>query len=104
MLSLQDNSLLGEKRLVIHSGIAEAWISYHPPSFDPHDRHDWRLWVKRHEYEPALSRKSPTRLLIESRLRAWLLQRFHKRLSDLRFEELCQIAQGKEKKIVYTKR
>ena len=93
MLSLQDNLLIGEKRIVIHTGIAPAWISYYPPQFDPRDRHDWRLWVKRKPYEPALARKSPTRLAIESRLRAWLLQRFRRRLSDLRFAELCQIAE-----------
>jgi hypothetical protein len=38
--------------------------------------------------------KSPTSVLIESRLRAWLLQRFHLKLRDLSFEELCAIAQG----------
>ncbi len=95
MLSFEHNTFSGETRLVIHSGLAQAWISYYPPLFDPRDRHDWRLWVKRKPDEPALSRKSPTRLLIESRLRAWLLQRFRRRLRDLCFEELCAIAQGK---------
>src|SRR5919202_298253 len=97
MISLENNPSVGEKRLIIHTGIAPAWISYYPPQFDPRDRHDWRLWVKRHPNEPALARKSPTRLAIESRLRAWLLQRFHKRLSDLRFAELCAIAQAAQK-------
>ena len=97
MLSLEHNLLTGEVRLRIQTGIAEAWISHHPPLLDPLDRHDWRLWVKRHEHEPALARKSPTRLLIESRLRAWLLQRFRRRLSDLRFAELCRIAEQARK-------
>jgi hypothetical protein len=95
MLSLEQNSFTGEVRLLIRNDLAEAWISYYPPSFNPFDRHDWRLWVKRREHEPARARKSPTGLLIESRLRAWLLQRFRRRLRDLSFEELCAIAQGK---------
>ena len=95
MLSLEHNSFTGETRLVIQTGLAPAWISYYPPIFDPRDRHDWRLYVKRKPDEPALARKSPTRVLIESRLRAWLLQRFHRRLRDLSFEEPCAIAQGK---------
>src|SRR5919112_6763846 len=93
MLFLEHNSFSGETRLVIQTGLAPAWISYYPPHFDPRDRHDWRLYVKRKPYEPALARKSPTRLLIESRLRAWLLRRFRRRLSDLRFAELCRIAE-----------
>jgi hypothetical protein len=93
MLSLEHNSMTGEVRLVIMTNIAPAWISYYPPSFNPFDRHDWRLWVRRNANEPALARKTPTRLLIESRLRAWVLQRFRRRLRDLRFEELCQIAE-----------
>jgi hypothetical protein len=32
-------------------------------------------------------------LLVESHLRAWLLQRFRRRLSDLCFAELRQIAE-----------
>ena len=72
-------------------------ISYYPPLSDPRERHDWRLWVRRKPHEPALSRKTPTQLLVESRLRAWLLQRFHRRLRDLRFAELCRIAERAEK-------
>src|SRR5215212_2615441 len=97
MLSLEHSTMTGEVRLVVTTGIARAWISYYPPQFDPRDRHDWRLWVKRHPDEPALARKSPTRLAIESRLRAWLLQRFRRRLRDLRFAELCQIAEHTKK-------
>jgi hypothetical protein len=97
MISFDRNSFTGEVRLLIQSDLAEAWISYYPPSFIPFDRHDWRLWVKRREHEPARARKSPTRLLIESRLRAWLLQRFRRRLRDLRFAELCHIAELAQK-------
>ena len=97
MLSLEHSSLTGEVRLLIKTDIAQAWISYYPPLFDPRERHDWRLWVKSKPHEPALSRKSPTRLLIESRLRAWLLQRFRRRLRDLRFAELREIAERARK-------
>jgi hypothetical protein len=93
MLSLEHNSLTGETRLAIQNAIAPAWISYYPPPHDARDRHDWRMYVKRKPDEPALAFKSPTRLLIESRLRAWLLQRFRRRLRDLRFAELCRIAE-----------
>jgi hypothetical protein len=75
------------------------WIEYNyvPPyaQIETNDRmRDWKLFIKRRG-EPALCYKCPLRLEVESRLRAWLLQRFHRRLSDLRFEELCAIAQGK---------
>ena len=36
-------------------------------------------------------------LLVESRLRAWLLQRFRRRLNDLCFAELRQVAKRAEK-------
>ena len=97
MLVLEHDTFTGERRIVIQTGIAQAWISYHRTFGDPYDRHDWRLWIKRDPLEPALARKSPTRLEIESRLRAWLLQRFRRRLSDLRFAELCQIAELTQK-------
>ena len=95
MLSLEHNSQTGEVRLLIKTDLAQAWISYYPPLLDPRDSHDWRLWVRSRPHEPALSRKTPTRLLIESRLRAWLLQRFRRRLRDLGFAELRRIA-GRE--------
>jgi hypothetical protein len=97
MLALEHNPLISEVRLVVRTGIAEAWIGYHPPLLDPRDRHDWRLWVRSRPHEPALSRKTPTRLLIESRLRAWLLQRFRRRLGDLSFAELREIAERAQK-------
>jgi hypothetical protein len=60
--------------------------------------------VRRNSNEPALARKTPTRLLIESRLRAWVLQHFRRRLRDLRFEELCQIAEQAQKHPTPTRR
>src|SRR5918997_3999067 len=93
MLSLEHIDAIGGVRLVIKTNIASAWICYYPPSFNTAYGTDWRLYVVHKLHEPARSTKSPTRLLIESHLRAWLLQRFRKRLSDLRFAELCQIAE-----------
>ena len=93
MLLLEDNLGSGEIRLRIQNGLAEAWISYYPPLLKPRNQHDWRLWVRHKPCEPPRACPSQTRLLIESRLRAWLLQRFRRRLSDLRFAELCQIAE-----------
>src|SRR5215208_2646072 len=95
MLSLEHYDTLGGIRLVIQTDIAEAWISYYPPSLNQGSGHDWRLYVRHKPYEPPRSSKSATRLMIESRLRAWLLQRFRRRLNDLRFAELCQIAEHK---------
>ena len=60
--------------------------------------HDWRLYVQRVPELPPSAGKSPTRLLIESRLRAWLLQRFRRRLSDLRFAELREIAEMQQQR------
>jgi hypothetical protein len=48
--------------------------------------HNWRMWVKRRPELLPSKGKSPTGLLIESHLRAWLLQRFHLKLRDLSFE------------------
>ena len=66
MLSLQHNPHSGEVRLLIQTGLAEAWISRHPPLLD---RHDWLLRVRLSPREPVLSRRTPTGLLVESHLR-----------------------------------
>jgi hypothetical protein len=95
MLSLEHNDAWGGVRLVINTNIASAWVCYYPPTFNRAYANDWRLYVVHKPYEPALSCKSATRLLIESHLRAWLLRHFHRRLSDLKFAELCQIAEQK---------
>jgi hypothetical protein len=93
MLSFEHNTMTGKVRLPVRTGIVEAWISYYPPALKPYDRQDWRLYVRHRPSEPPRTGKSETFLLVESRLRAWLLQHFHRRLRDLSFEELLAIAQ-----------
>ena len=95
MLSLEHNNTIGGVRLVIKTDIARAWICYYPPEFNRPYQRNWRMYVQRKEHEPPFTYKSQTQLLIESRLRAWLLQRFRLRLRDLRFEELCAVAENK---------
>ena len=102
MLSLTHDNETGQVRLFIENPFATAWISpYRRLSIDlitgefRHERDvpNWRLYVERSPHVPASAVKSPTQLLIESRLRAWLLQRFKRRLRDVSFEELCWIAE-----------
>src|SRR5919205_4298864 len=104
MLSLHDDKETGQVRLIIRNPFAEAWIMHYPRLTEDFRRveepHDWRLYVRRASQLPPSAGKSPTRLLIESRLRAWLLQRFRRRLSDLRFAELCRIAQIEAKNAI----
>jgi hypothetical protein len=95
MLSLEHIDTIGGVRLVIKKDIASAWICYYPPSLAATSSHDWRLYVRHKPNQPARSGKSATRLMIESRLRAWLLQHCRLKLRDLCFEELLAIAQGK---------
>ena len=95
MLSVHHNQLTGEVCLLIKTDLAQAWISYYPAAFFPRDGHDWRLQVRLSPHEPVLGRKSQTGLMIESRLRAWLLRRYRRRLRDLRFAELRAIAEHK---------
>ena len=97
MLSLYHDPTTEERRLIIRNPFAAAWISYYPRLTDDlrhvAEVHNWRLWVQRAPHLPPRVGKSPTSLLVESRLRAWLLQRFRRRLRDLSFEELCRIAE-----------
>ncbi len=93
MLFFEYNTMTGEVRLLVRTGTVPAWISYYPPALN--NGHDWRLYIRPRASEPPRTGKSETFLLVESRLRAWLLQRFRRRLRDLRFAELCQIAQHK---------
>lgn len=104
MLSLIHDNDTGQQRLLIENPFAKAWIGhYQRLSIDlitgefrhEQDVHNWRLYVQCLPHIPASAVKSPTQLLIESRLRAWLLQRFKRRLRDMSFEELCRIAQAK---------
>ena len=99
MLSLHHDPETGALRLVIRNPFAAAWISPYrrlTPDFrHVREVHDWRLWVQRVPDLPPKAGKSPTGLLVESRLRAWLLQRLRRRLRDLRFEELRRIAESR---------
>src|ERR671928_627571 len=101
MLALYHDPETGQDRLVIRNPFAEAWIIHYPRLTEDfghvNEARDWRLYVHRAPHLPPWAGKSPTRLLIESRLRAWLLQRFRRRLSGLRFDELCVIAQRLQK-------
>jgi hypothetical protein len=104
MLTLEYDKETSAPKLYIHNPFAVAWIDQHRRlRTDVYDSnfvhvneiHNWRLWVKRRPELLPSKGKSPTSLLIESRLRAWLLQRFHLKLRDLSFEELLAVAQGK---------
>ena len=99
MLSLQHDIETGQDRLLIHNPFAVAWIGHYRRLTSDFERvkevHNWRLYVQRVPHLPPSAGKSPTQLLIESRLRAWLLQRFLRRLRYLSFEELCRIAEAK---------
>jgi hypothetical protein len=103
MLTLEYDKETSAQKLYISNPFAVAWISpYRRLRTDicdinfvhVNEIHNWRLWVKRRPELLPSKGKSPTSILIESRLRAWLLQRFHLKLRDLSFEELCAIAQG----------
>ena len=101
MLFINHDTATGQVRLIIRNPFAKAWIMHYPRLTEDfrhvEEPHDWRLYVRRASQRLPSAGKSPTRLLIESRLRAWLLQRFRRRLSDLRFAELCAIAQRLQK-------
>src|SRR3954447_17388325 len=92
MLHLSDN----QHQLDIASPYGRAWIEHYPRLGDHLERlgeiPDWRLWVEYHG-KPSLI-KSPTRLLIESQLRAWVLRQSKRCLATLSFAELQRLAQG----------
>ena len=91
MLSLRHDGFEGEPRLHIKYKEVEAWIAQVPqPS--PTQARDWQLWVRQQTGLPASTNKSPLRLAIESQLRAWLLERYHRCLFTLSFAELCKAA------------
>jgi hypothetical protein len=101
MLILTHEPETGAPRLIISNPFAKAWISPYR-RLNEHFRHvnevhDWRMWVERSEHLPPRSGKSPTGILVESHLRAWLLQRYRLKLRDLRFEELLEIAKMAQK-------
>src|SRR3954454_634853 len=92
MLVLSHN----QHQLDIQSPYGRAWIEHYPKLSDDLERlgeiPDWRLWVER-AGKPSLS-KSPTRLLIESQLRAWVLRQSKRCLVTLSFDELLRLAHG----------
>ncbi len=67
---------------MIKTDIAPAWICYYLPTFNRPYQRNWHMHVKRKVYEPPFTHKSQTQLLIESRLRAWLLQHYRLKLRD----------------------
>ena len=97
MLTLRHDIETGQARLLIQNPFAMAWISHYrrlTPDFQHvKEVHNWRLYVQRAPHLPPRAGKSPTGLFVEIRLRAWLLQRFRRRLRDMSFEELCRIAE-----------
>jgi hypothetical protein len=101
MFILTHDSETGAPRLIIQNPFAKAWISRYR-RFNEHLRpinevHNWRLWVERSPDLPPRCGKSPTGILVESHLRAWLLQRYRLKLRDLRFEELLAVAERTQK-------
>src|SRR4051794_16788159 len=93
MLHLSDN----QHQLDIESHYGRAWIEHYPKLGENLERlgeiPDWRLWVEVPGKRASLS-KSPTRLLIESQLRAWVLRQSKRCLATLTFDELKRLAQG----------
>jgi hypothetical protein len=101
MLILTHEPETGAPRLIVCNPYAVAWIGPYRrlnEHFRPENEvHNWKLWVQRSDLLPPRSGKSPTGILVESHLRAWLLQRFKLKLRDLRFEELCAVAEATQK-------
>src|SRR5919205_2917122 len=92
MLRLSQN----QHQLDIESPYGRAWIEHYPKLSQNLERlgeiPDWRLWVE-HDGKPSLT-KSPTRLFIESQLRAWVLRQSKRCLATLTSDELKRLAQG----------
>ena len=91
MLHARHHPKTGEVRLYVKGIPVDAWISTDAPEGSLRGS-DWALWVRRGEAVSAA--KSPTRLLVESRLKAWLLSRVGRPLYTLRFRDLARIAEG----------
>src|SRR3954466_1942005 len=93
MLRLTNN----QHQLDIESHYGRAWIEHYPKLSENLERlgeiPDWRLWVEV-PGKPASLSKSPTRLLIESQLRSWVLRQSKRCLATLTFAELTRLAQG----------
>jgi hypothetical protein len=101
MLILTHDDETGAPRILIRNPYAKAWIGRYR-RFDEHLRptnevHNWKMWVQRVPHLPPRAGKSPTGILVESHLRAWLLRHFKLKLRDLGFEELCAVAEATQK-------
>ncbi len=81
----------GEVRLYIRGVPVAAWISTDVPEGSMRGT-DWALYVQ--QGEKSTAEKSPTRLEVESRLKAWLFARLGRPLYTLRFRDLARIAHG----------
>lgn len=103
MLTFEHDKETGVPKLRIDNPFAAAWIGQHrrlTPALERVKKGcDWRLYVQPAPQLPPRAGKSPTSLLIESRLRAWLLQRYRRRLNDLGFAELCAIAEHEARRV-----
>ncbi|MBX3671002.1 MAG: hypothetical protein KF778_21610 [Rhodocyclaceae bacterium] len=82
-----------QPRLYLRGVPVTAWIE---PRAGMLGDIDWTLWIERHG-RPSCAR-SPARLAVESRLRAWLLRRYHRPLATLSFARLRQIADAEAAK------
>ena len=92
MLYSRFHGFENECRLHIRFEGAEAWIAQIPRSH-PDQKINWVIWVRKSPSLPARTGKSPLRLEIESRLRAWLLRRYRRCLFTLDFANLRRIAE-----------
>jgi hypothetical protein len=81
----------GELRLYVRGVPTEAWISTNAPHGSLRGA-DWALFVR--SGSTATAEKCPTRLAVESCLRAWFLSRYGRPLLTLRFHDLAKIARG----------
>src|SRR3954452_24847544 len=94
MLRLTDN----QHQLDILCPYGRAWIEHYPRVSQEVKRlgevPDWRLWLHEPGKAPSLC-KSPTRVLIESQLRSWVLRQSKRCLAMLTFDELVLLAHGR---------
>jgi hypothetical protein len=85
------STLSHHPRLLLRGAPAPAWIAHQPGV--PKGALDWTLWFERDGRNAR--GKCQLRLLIESKLRSWLLRECGVPLHALMYEELRLIAEGK---------
>jgi hypothetical protein len=90
------------ERIIVRTMRANVlcWIEYRPAGLYVYgSRHqvqrDWVLKIKRGQ-GPAMANKCPLKLELESHLRAWMLRVTHRPLALWRFDELRELALGKQ--------